>query len=90
MYLFLSGCAHQPLAFLCHTSFTPQLLKELFIDTFGTPRGHPKSKPFVDRVMTFCYGDKKVRFSNVVGQSLYCGGIVDDFTNDERMSDLRG
>ena len=49
-------------------SFTLQLLKELFIDTFGTPRGHPKSKPFVDRVMTFCFGDKKVRLSNVVSQ----------------------
>ena len=37
-----------------------KLLKELFIDVFGTPRGHPKSKPFVDRVMCFFYADKKV------------------------------
>jgi ribosome biogenesis protein BRX1 len=37
-----------------------KLLKELFIDVFGTPRGHPKSKPFVDRVMAFFYADKKV------------------------------
>jgi ribosome biogenesis protein BRX1 len=37
-----------------------QLLKELFIDTFGTPRGHPKAKPFVDRVMAFYYADKRV------------------------------
>ena len=30
-----------------------QVMKTLFIDAFGTPRGHPKSKPFVDRVMSF-------------------------------------
>ena len=29
------------------------LMKELFIHVFGTPKGHPKSKPFVDRVMAF-------------------------------------
>jgi ribosome biogenesis protein BRX1 len=39
-----------------------KLLKELFTDIFGIPRGHPKSKPFVDRVMSFYYADKKVRF----------------------------
>lgn len=38
-----------------------RLLKSLFTDVFGTPRGHPKSKPFVDRVMAFYYADKKVR-----------------------------
>ena len=37
-----------------------KLMKELFVDIFGTPRGHPKSKPFVDRVMAFYYADKKV------------------------------
>ncbi len=37
-----------------------KLLKSLFTDVFGTPRGHPKSKPFVDRVMAFYYADKKV------------------------------
>ena len=37
-----------------------QLLKELLTDVFGTPRGHPKSKPFVDRVMAFYYADKRV------------------------------
>ena len=37
-----------------------KLLKALFIDTFGTPRGHPKSKPFIDRVMGFYYADNKV------------------------------
>lgn len=37
-----------------------KLMKELFVDVFGTPRGHPKSKPFVDRVMAFYYADNKV------------------------------
>ena len=37
-----------------------KLLKCLFIDVFGTPRGHPKSKPFVDRVMGFYFADGKV------------------------------
>lgn len=30
-----------------------QLLKSLLSDAFGTPLGHPKSKPFLDRVMSF-------------------------------------
>ena len=29
------------------------LMKALLVDAFGTPRGHPKSKPFLDRVMSF-------------------------------------
>lgn len=37
-----------------------KLVKEMFTDVFGTPRGHPKSKPFVDRVLAFYYADKKV------------------------------
>lgn len=37
-----------------------KILKELFVDVFGAPRGHPKSKPFVDRVMAFYYADNKV------------------------------
>lgn len=43
-----------------------KLLKEIFIDVFGTPRGHPKSKPFVDRVMAFYYADGRVRGMNDV------------------------
>lgn len=30
-----------------------QLMKALLSDAFGTPKGHPKSKPFLDRVMSF-------------------------------------
>lgn len=37
-----------------------KILKELFVDIFGTPRGHPKVKPFVDRVMAFYHADNKV------------------------------
>ncbi|CAB9502711.1 Ribosome biogenesis protein BRX1 [Seminavis robusta] len=41
-----------------------KLLRELFVDIFGTPRGHPKAKPFVDRVMAFYYADKKIWVRN--------------------------
>jgi len=41
-----------------------KLLKELFVDVFGTPSGHPKSKPFVDRIMSFYYADKKIWVRN--------------------------
>lgn len=30
-----------------------QLMKAMLMDTFGTPLGHPKSKPFLDRIMCF-------------------------------------
>lgn len=30
-----------------------QLMKGLLTDAFGTPRGHPKSKPFLDHIMSF-------------------------------------
>jgi ribosome biogenesis protein BRX1 len=43
-----------------------KLIKELFIDVFGVPRGHPKSKPFVDRVMAFYYADKRVRYCDLL------------------------
>jgi ribosome biogenesis protein BRX1 len=48
-----------------------KLLKELFTDIFGIPRGHPKSKPFVDRVMAFYYADKKVRYRSSVPLSKF-------------------
>ncbi|EED92658.1 predicted protein, partial [Thalassiosira pseudonana CCMP1335] len=41
-----------------------KIIKHLMIDTFGTPRGHPKSKPFVDRVMGFYYADGKIWVRN--------------------------
>uniref|UniRef100_A0A7S3V162 Brix domain-containing protein n=1 Tax=Aplanochytrium stocchinoi TaxID=215587 RepID=A0A7S3V162_9STRA len=39
-----------------------QLLKELFTTAFGTPNGHPKSKPFVDHVMNFAVADGRIWF----------------------------
>ena len=44
----------------------PQLkvLKELFIDTFGAPKNHPKTKPFVDHTFNFTWSDNKVWFRN--------------------------
>lgn len=41
-----------------------KLLREVFVDLFGTPRGHPKSKPFIDRVMTFHVADEKIWVRN--------------------------
>eukprot|EP00397_Hematodinium_sp_SG-2012_P041261 GEMP01045398.1.p1 GENE.GEMP01045398.1~~GEMP01045398.1.p1 ORF type:complete len:316 (-),score=68.70 GEMP01045398.1:817-1722(-) len=38
------------------------LMKEIFTQIFGTPRNHPKSKPFHDHVMSFHYEDAKVSF----------------------------
>jgi len=40
------------------------LLKEMFTQMFGTPRNHPKSKPFIDRVMTFTIIDKRIWIRN--------------------------
>jgi len=39
-----------------------QLLKEMFTQIFGTPRGHPKSKPFVDHMMSFFIVDNRIWF----------------------------
>ena len=36
----------------------------MFTDIFGTPRGHPKSKPFIDRVMSFHVADGKIWVRN--------------------------
>lgn len=37
-----------------------QLLKEVFTQVFNTPRGHPKSQPFHDHVLSFHIADEKV------------------------------
>jgi len=41
-----------------------KLTKALFTQVFGTPRGHPKSKPFVDRIMAFYHADDKIWVRN--------------------------
>ena len=39
-----------------------QLMKEMFIQIFNTPKGHPKSKPFFDHVFSFTVADDKIWF----------------------------
>ncbi|GFN80131.1 ribosome biogenesis protein brx1 homolog, partial [Plakobranchus ocellatus] len=41
-----------------------QLLKELFIQIFGTPNHHPKSQPFTDHIFTFSIEDNRIWFRN--------------------------
>ncbi|EDO43936.1 predicted protein, partial [Nematostella vectensis] len=54
------------LSFDEHFDKTPHnvILKEMFIQIFGTPLNHPKSKPFVDRVMTFSIQDNRIWVRN--------------------------
>jgi ribosome biogenesis protein BRX1 len=40
------------------------LLRCLFTNIFGCPRNHPKSKPFIDRVMTFSVLDGRIWIRN--------------------------
>lgn len=39
-----------------------KLLKELFVQIFGTPYQHPKSQPFIDHVFTFAHVDNRIWF----------------------------
>lgn len=39
-----------------------QLVKELLTQSFGTPRGHPKSQPFYDHVISFALVEGKIWF----------------------------
>jgi len=41
-----------------------KLLKELFIQVFGTPYQHPKSQPFIDHTFTFTVLDNRIWFRN--------------------------
>ncbi|XP_053650300.1 ribosome biogenesis protein BRX1 homolog [Cherax quadricarinatus] len=40
------------------------VMKELFVQSFGTPNHHPKSQPFHDHVLTFSILDNKIWFRN--------------------------
>ncbi|XP_057653300.1 ribosome biogenesis protein BRX1 homolog [Diorhabda carinulata] len=40
------------------------LLKEIFTQTFGVPKHHPKSQPFFDHVYTFTILDNRIWFRN--------------------------
>jgi len=46
------------------TSIEKKVMKELFIQAFGTPSGHPKSKPFCDHAFTFTWCDGRIWFRN--------------------------
>lgn len=39
-----------------------QLVKEMFVQVFNTPKNHPKSKPFIDHVFSFNYHDGRIWF----------------------------
>ncbi|CAE1316803.1 BRX1 [Acanthosepion pharaonis] len=41
-----------------------KILKELFIQIFGTPNHHPKSQPFIDHVFFFSILDNRIWFRN--------------------------
>ena len=41
-----------------------RLVKQLFKQVFAVPRGHPKSKPFVDHLMSFFFVDGKIWIRN--------------------------
>lgn len=45
-----------------HMKLPLRLIKDLFIQVFGTPRYHPKSKPFHDHVISFNFLDGKIWF----------------------------
>eukprot|EP00475_Leptophrys_vorax_P041841 TRINITY_DN78931_c0_g1_i1.p1 TRINITY_DN78931_c0_g1~~TRINITY_DN78931_c0_g1_i1.p1 ORF type:complete len:331 (-),score=97.83 TRINITY_DN78931_c0_g1_i1:31-969(-) len=40
------------------------MYKEMFMQIFGSPKGHPKTKPFVDHVFNFSVLDGKIWFRN--------------------------
>ena len=50
------------------SAFTEQpylaLIKEMFVNALGTPKNHPKSKPFVDHVFAFSFVGGKIWFRN--------------------------
>lgn len=41
-----------------------KLLKQMFIQTFGSPRGHPKTKPFYDHIICFFNVNNQIFFRN--------------------------
>lgn len=39
-------------------------IKEMLVHALGTPKNHPKSKPFVDHVFSFSFIEGKIWFRN--------------------------
>lgn len=63
------NCLKGSRPFLCFDATfdtTPayQCLKELFTQVFGSPKGHPKVKPFVDHILSFFIADDRIWFRN--------------------------
>lgn len=58
------------------------VLKELFIQIFGVPNHHPRSQPFIDRVMCFAICDNRVWVRNyqVVAESGALAEVGPEFT----------
>mmetsp|Transcript_1253 Transcript_1253/g.3547 ORF Transcript_1253/g.3547 Transcript_1253/m.3547 type:complete len:374 (-) Transcript_1253:76-1197(-) len=59
-----------------------RLMKEMIQQVWGTPRNHPKSKPFHDHVMSFYWLDKKIWFRHY---QISPEG-PDDFNDPERQT----
>ena len=61
-----------------------QLLREMFKQVFAVPLGHPKSKPFVDHIMSFFVVDNKIWIRNYLiserGHTEQEAEIDDSFT----------
>lgn len=41
-----------------------QLLKEMLVQAFATPKRHPRSKPFLDHVLAFSVADGRIWLRN--------------------------
>jgi ribosome biogenesis protein BRX1 len=41
-----------------------QLIKEMLIQTFNSPKGHPKTRPFYDHIISFCCINDNIFFRN--------------------------
>jgi ribosome biogenesis protein BRX1 len=49
----------------------------VFWQILGTPKGHPKSKPFIDHVFSFSIADNKIWFRNHQITSVVASGSGD-------------
>jgi ribosome biogenesis protein BRX1 len=58
-----------------------QLLRAILTDIFSTPRGHPKSKPFIDRVMSFHVTDGRIWVRNFQVLDVMAGARTDNRGN---------
>ena len=57
-----------------------QLIKTLLLSTFNSPRGHPKTKPFYDHIISFCNVNDQIFVRNY--QIL--NDLKEKFTNEDK------